>query len=885
MKILLFSVLAVAMIGLMVPSAFGEIEFFHKFSESGIEVEDFHLFDEMNKIYFISSMGDVGEENTKRGLYVLDTDLKKIQFIPIPQSHISHLEVNEKSKKAYIALLNSKQQIAVIDINSGELLTPIQLQKSQLSDIPPLHNINLRDLVIDDQTNTLFVTYSMQLGPDGRNAGGIVAIDTTTNNITGKLFLENFLPTRITMDKNSKTLFIAASEGGEKTSLLKINAQRMEVTDRLEIPSSRFGEVKFLSNELFATARQYNEFGNTVNSVALMIDPVTMKIIKSNEFLNAPWGIDVDFNQKRVFVSAQSSIQILDLDSFLVIDEIEVPTWESPVRYDSTNDVLFTGASKYFGKITLVKNEIIPEEPIKKRNSNFPSYDKSPNYYLDRFYNEPEYQEWFESQFPNSSIEEVVKYQTTHIENFPDNSKTPKSYIQRYYDEPEYQEWFESQFPNSSIQNILGVTNSDVSKILVESAFEDRENSEFEKALDKISISLKLNPENLDAHIERGIIFEILGDVEKAILVFDQVHSIDPDNFEAHYGLAYNYLTLSDYSKSKMHYEAAIEIEPENPGIVSNYGFLLAQMGDSEWLQYSLKAKSLEPDNPDWIYNHAISLHELQLYDDAIQEYEQVLLLDPKDTDAMINIAVIYSEMGELDNSEKYLQMANEINPEDDIVTENFEILEEQRIEELEYVHLPKLLELNYKIQISVQNGNEREAKEYARELVTLYETKIEPFMPDNKAKSDIAENIDQVKRELKMGEYAQSGGGCLIATAAYGSELAPQVQFLRELRDNTVLQTTSGTSFMTGFNQFYYSFSPYVADYERENPVFKEAVKITLTPLLTSLTLLNYVEIDSEEEMLGYGIGIILLNVGMYIVAPAALIISLKKRLNSFRV
>jgi len=157
--------------------------------------------------------------------------------------------------------------------------------------------------------------------------------------------------------------------------------------------------------------------------------------------------------------------------------------------------------------------------------------------------------------------------------------------------------------------------------------------------------------------------------------------------------------------------------------------------------------------------------------------------------------------------------------------------------------------------------------------------------MPDNKAKSDIAENIDQVKRELKMGEYAQSGGGCLIATAAYGSELAPQVQFLRELRDNTVLQTTSGTSFMTGFNQFYYSFSPYVADYERENPVFKEAVKITLTPLLTSLTLLNYVEIDSEEEMLGYGIGIILLNVGMYIVAPAALIISLKKRLNSFRV
>ena len=123
-------------------------------------------------------------------------------------------------------------------------------------------------------------------------------------------------------------------------------------------------------------------------------------------------------------------------------------------------------------------------------------------------------------------------------------------------------------------------------------------------------------------------------------------------------------------------------------------------------------------------------------------------------------------------------------------------------------------------------------------------------------------------------------GGGCLIATAAFGSEMAPQVQFLRELRDNTVLQTQSGISFMTGFNQFYYSFSPAIADYERENPVFKEAVKLTLTPLLTSLALLQYADIDSEPEMLGYGIGIILLNIGMYFVAPAVLIMAVRKRI-----
>jgi len=123
-------------------------------------------------------------------------------------------------------------------------------------------------------------------------------------------------------------------------------------------------------------------------------------------------------------------------------------------------------------------------------------------------------------------------------------------------------------------------------------------------------------------------------------------------------------------------------------------------------------------------------------------------------------------------------------------------------------------------------------------------------------------------------------GGGCLIATATFGSELAPQVQMLREIRDNSVLTTTSGTSFMTTFNQFYYSFSPTIADMERENEVFKETVKIVITPLLTTLSILNYVDIDSEEEILGYGIGIILLNLSMYFVAPAIIIIKLRNRI-----
>jgi hypothetical protein len=77
----------------------------------------------------------------------------------------------------------------------------------------------------------------------------------------------------------------------------------------------------------------------------------------------------------------------------------------------------------------------------------------------------------------------------------------------------------------------------------------------------------------------------------------------------------------------------------------------------------------------------------------------------------------------------------------------------------------------------------------------------------------------------------------------------------------------------MSGFNQFYYSFSPVIADFERENSFFRESVKIVITPLLSSLSLLSYADIDSETEMLGYGLSLILLNVGMYFGLPAVII------------
>ena len=106
---------------------------------------------------------------------------------------------------------------------------------------------------------------------------------------------------------------------------------------------------------------------------------------------------------------------------------------------------------------------------------------------------------------------------------------------------------------------------------------------------------------------------------------------------------------------------------------------------------------------------------------------------------------------------------------------------------------------------------------------------------------------------------------------------MSQQVQQLRELRDNQLLQTESGTAFMGMFNDIYYSFSPTIADMEREYPMFKEAVKLAITPMISTLSLMDNAE--SESEVLSIGISIIMLNLGMYLGIPAIVVVGIRKR------
>jgi hypothetical protein len=147
---------------------------------------------------------------------------------------------------------------------------------------------------------------------------------------------------------------------------------------------------------------------------------------------------------------------------------------------------------------------------------------------------------------------------------------------------------------------------------------------------------------------------------------------------------------------------------------------------------------------------------------------------------------------------------------------------------------------------------------------------------------------IDLVVQQVTGNQNPQASqptqSQCLIATAAFGSELTPQVQYLRHFRDHYILSTASGTAFMRVFDSIYYSFSPQVAEYEREQPWLQSIVKIALYPLFGILMAAErtYTTVGGGEAgaILAGGLSSIL--VGAVYLGPIGYITSKSRRVNN---
>ena len=80
-----------------------------------------------------------------------------------------------------------------------------------------------------------------------------------------------------------------------------------------------------------------------------------------------------------------------------------------------------------------------------------------------------------------------------------------------------------------------------------------------------------------------------------------------------------------------------------------------------------------------------------------------------------------------------------------------------------------------------------------------------------------------------ETGHHGGGGGPCFIATAAYGTPMAADIDTLRTLRDTYLLSNSVGTAFV----DTYYRVSPAVANVVAQSPALAAAVRLLLVPVI----------------------------------------------------
>ena len=130
-----------------------------------------------------------------------------------------------------------------------------------------------------------------------------------------------------------------------------------------------------------------------------------------------------------------------------------------------------------------------------------------------------------------------------------------------------------------------------------------------------------------------------------------------------------------------------------------------------------------------------------------------------------------------------------------------------------------------------MRNDNyEEELRERQRELEEEAEERL------RERERELEEEYERHKTRVDEITGTNSGG-CFIATAAYGTPFANEIDVLREWRDKTLQTTIPGKSFV----KTYYKYAPRVAKYIENREFLKGLTRLILYPLVRALKVVGY--------------------------------------------
>ncbi|MEM4781989.1 MAG: tetratricopeptide repeat protein [Halalkalicoccus sp.] len=173
-----------------------------------------------------------------------------------------------------------------------------------------------------------------------------------------------------------------------------------------------------------------------------------------------------------------------------------------------------------------------------------------------------------------------------------------------------------------------------------------------ERALEDADRAIEIDPENADAHIDRGNVFAERGDYGAATEAYDRAVEIDPENARAYHNRASAYVTFGDAGRVMADYDRAIELEPEDSTVHYKRANALALAGRHEAAIESFnRAIEHEPDRSQTYNARGIARANEAGPSAALPDYDRAIELDPENVDAYYNRAIAHARLGNVEES------------------------------------------------------------------------------------------------------------------------------------------------------------------------------------------------------------------------------------------
>lgn len=180
----------------------------------------------------------------------------------------------------------------------------------------------------------------------------------------------------------------------------------------------------------------------------------------------------------------------------------------------------------------------------------------------------------------------------------------------------------------------------------------------FDEALRYYSKAEYLDPSNVNTRLNVGTLYQQKGDYKTAITAYDSVLIIYPDNIQANLYKAQSLAAMGDSKGALDLYKKVLSKEPDNEiAQTEMLNMVKDTMTTAQFVDY---IKKNNPDNAGSVlYSYALDLHKQNKLTDAVTIYNEVIKLNPSNSEAYVNLAIAQGQGKNYDAALATLNTAN----------------------------------------------------------------------------------------------------------------------------------------------------------------------------------------------------------------------------------